>query len=451
MMKPRSAAAPTPPQRGDAGRDSGPMVASRLIAVLRTGRSYAIGNPVFTAQLEQLLDVLAPVLRDEAEARVTLVQDELLFNGQPVGSRMANVRHAEQLAHEMLVREITGVRFLDGLTLPELEMFMRYFVPSEVHSGAELVRACAAQGVCHALPLLAGQEAPETPDEDDGGTPEAYTHAVETCSTLLREARALLGRGLPRGVESHHYKRLLQPVVDAAFAGQPISAGLADLDEGGIGPWVHGVRVSVLVAGVAHRLGLHRRTVAELAAAALIEATHDAGLTRLSGEARAVARRSSLSRLAHRTSLDPVSLLAMRLPFEGEANAPVTLSAQVVRAACAYVTHASSRSAGATRWTPYEALGLVLADANAYHAAVKLALAQTLGVYPPGQIVEFDDGTVARVCAAWPGDPERPLVERMTGPAGARTTHTVRTVVIALPAQRRIARAVPFARGTQAA
>ncbi len=69
MMTPRSRPAATPADAGrDAGRDAGPMVASRLIAVLRTGRSYAIGNPVFTSQLDQLLEVLAPVLLETGEA-----------------------------------------------------------------------------------------------------------------------------------------------------------------------------------------------------------------------------------------------------------------------------------------------------------------------------------------------------------------------------------------------
>lgn len=454
MMTPRSRTAATPADAGrDAGRDAGPMVASRLIAVLRTGRSYAIGNPVFTAQLDQLLEVLAPVLLETGEARLTIVDDELCFNGTPISTRIANARHAEQLVHELLLREIKGVRFLDGLTLPELEMFMRFFVPSEIHRGTELERAVAAQGVSHVLPLIVLDE-PKPVIEENEETPAAFALGLESANRLMREARALTSRGLPRGVETHHYKRLVQPVVDAALAHQSISAGLAELDEGGIEAWVHGVRVCLLTVGVGHALGLDRATVAEIGASALLHAITTADLPR-AGEpaAMATARRTALARLTQRTSLDPATLVALQLPYEWDATA-ATRSAhgEIVAIADAYVKIASSREHGALRWTPYEALGLILGPmAERFHPAVRLALVQALGVFPPGQIVELDDGSVMRVCAADASDAERPYLERMTGPAGSRAAVHARGRVSATPAGRTIARAVPFARGSQAA
>ena len=90
-------------------------------------------------------------------------------------------------------------------------------------------------------------------------------------------------------------------------------------------------------------------------------------------------------------------------------------------------------------------------QAVTYHPAIRAALVGALGVYPPGQIVELDDGTVARVCAANPADPERPIIERMTGPSGSRTPVAGRGQIVALPAARRVARAVPFARGESSA
>jgi hypothetical protein len=96
---------------------------------------------------------------------------------------------------------------------------------------------------------------------------------------------------------------------------------------------------------------------------------------------------------------------------------------------------------------PHDALGMVLGPLGGrFHPALRAALVRAVGIHPPGQIVELDDGTVARVCAADPRDPHRPLLERMTGPAAERLERAARGQVAPLPDERRIARAMPFTR-----
>ncbi len=435
---------------GDDLREHGLQVATRLIAVVRMGRSYAIGNPVFTSQLEQLLEVLAPVLAECGEARIADVGGDLHLNDVAVPARPASVRFTEQLLQEFSVRGIAGLRFTPGLQLRELELFMGYFLPSEIYKASDLEQACVSQGFSHVAPLLWLPVIPEA-ELAPRVVPPAYQLGATTWAAAMRDARALLEDGLPPGVASHHYKRVVRPLVDAALAGDALTVGLADLDETGSGHWLHGLRIAVLAILVGRALGLERATLAELGAAALVHGTAGYDESAPDADTEPGPLAATLVPRAHVAPLDPVTLVVLRaaLPPTGKAGTGASPLADIVRLAEAWVTLAARRDGGVPRWTPSEALGGVLGPLGSlFHPALRLALVQSLGVHPPGQMVELDDGTVARVAAADPADAERPFLERMTGPAGARLDGEARGEVIALPESRSIARAVPFARPT---
>ncbi len=430
-------------------REHGLKIAMRLIAIVRMGRSYAIGNPVFTGQLEQLLEVLAPVLAAGGEARLYETDDELTLNGTVLPMRSANARFTEQLAQELRVRAIAGVRFTTGLQLGELEMFMRHFLPSEIYKGADLERACVAQDIRHVQPLLPGAAATTTgPVPASGETPPGYARALETWALVGHDARALLAAGPLRAVATHHYRRIVQPLVDGALAGDPVTAGLADLDVARQGDWQHGLRTALLAIATGRALGLGRTALADVGVAALLHGVH-APLHPAPGNPDR--RLRVLIGLAETAPLDPPVLAAMRVALDTHAEGAIagTCSA-LIGIADAYVSLASSRPGGAPRWTAQESLGLVLGPlAGRFPAALRAALVRALGLYPPGQVVELDDGSVARVCAAEPSEPARPIIELLAGPAGTRVADPGRGAVGALPAARHVRRAVPFARGEQ--
>ena len=426
-------------------REHGLQIALRLIAVLRMGRAYPIGHPAFTSQLEQLLETVAPVLSAGGEARLTHVDGELHLNETGLPTRAASARFMEQLVHELRVRAIAGVRFTNELELPELELFMRYFLPSEVYKGPDLERACLTQGIRHALPLLGAQlEAHESGPVPQA--PAAYQNALDACSRALHDAQWLMDSGVQRGVATHRYHRIVQPLVDAALAGDALSAGLADLDHADSARWAHGLRVCLLAVLVGRALGLQRAALAELAIAALIHGADEITVAD-DGDPVSVAllRRSRLA------PFDPPMLVALgaALPsrsLAGKIDATLP-GADILRIADAYVSLATHRVDGIPQCAPHHALGVVLGPlAGRFHPALRAALVQAIGVHPPGQIVELDDGSVARVCAADPRDPRRPLLERLTGPDAKGLEPAARGKVAPLPEERRIVRAVPFTR-----
>lgn len=426
-------------------REHGLQVALRLIAILRMGRAYPIGHPAFTSQLEQLLEAVAPVLRAGGEALLTHDDGELQLNGTGLPLRAASARFTEQLANELRVRAIAGVRFTPGLELPELELFMRYFLPSEVYKGPDLERACVTQGIRHALPTLWTQ-LEERESDVIAEAPATYQNALDALARATFDARWLMGSGLQRGVAMHRYHRIVQPLVDSALAGDALSAGLSDLDHADAAPWARGLRVCLLAVLVGRALGLHRAALAELGIAALVH-----GADEFSDGAGEDSVPVALLRRSRLAPFDPPMLVALRaaLPSRsvtGEIDATLP-GADILRIADAYVSLATRRAGGLPQYAPQHALGVVLGPlAGRFHPALRAALVQALGVHPPGQIVELDDGAVARVCAADPRDPRRPLLERMTGPAATGLESEVRGRVEALADDRRIVRAVPFTR-----
>lgn len=434
-----------PNERDEALRKHGLQIAMRLHATLRTGRSYSIGNQAFTRQLQQLLESLVPVLAEHGEAVVVSHDGDLQVNGVQLPLRSTSLRFLEQLAQEFQVREIAGVEFRAGLKLAELESFMRYFMPSELYKGAELLHACASQDFRHVRPLeLAGVEDPAGPADDAGSAriSDAYARA-------LRNARLLLADPEWRhGLELRHLKRVSQPLVDDALEDGPGAAALADVPPAG-SAWEHAVHVCAVAVAVGHQLGLDRAGLSELGVAALL---HDAGDEPGAGRAPSGPADDGhtidgVRRIARMTTLNATSFTAMRAAFEHHATGagpslphgwrPAPLS-QVVAIADAYVCLLEHCETGRPTLTPRDALARVLGPlAPSFHPGLRAALVRALGVYPPGQVVELDDGSVVRSLGGAPGDPARPVVEYRAGEGAEWKAGP-------LPPERTVRRALPL-------
>ena len=402
---------PGPNERDEALRAQGLQIATRLFATLRTGRSYSIGNQAFTRQLQHLLDSLLPVLAEHGEAHVVSHDGDLHVNGVRLPLRTASLKFLEQLAQEFQVREIAGVEFRAGLKLAELENFMRYFMPSELYKGAELLHACLTQDFRHVRPLeAAGAEefpepgAPGSPGADDGPArvSDAYARALRNPQMLLADPE------WRHPLKLRHQKPLSPPLVDEAIDGGPGAAALADVPPSS-NSWEHAVHVCAVAVTVGRQLGLDRAALSDLGVAALL---HDAGRNASDG----------VRRIALMTTLNASSFAAMRAAFElhaaasggelasGRRPAPVS---QVVAIADAYVCQLEHREAGRS---PYDALARVLGPlARSFHPGLRAALVRALGVYPPGQVVELDDGSVIRSLGGTSEDPARPVVEYRAG------------------------------------
>lgn len=247
---------------------------------------------------------------------------------------------------------------------------------------------------------------------DDRPCEDQFHDALRVYEDALHNARSLLTPArFERGIELRHVKRMVQPLVDAAAAREPATVGLAWVSQADEA-WAHGVHVCLVTVGMGHHLGLDRGALADLGVAALL---HDVGV----------------KTIACSTTLNRTSLCAMRVALEHHACGTVgypgfsvgqkpMAASRLVAVADAFVSLLSVQGERGERITPYEALGLVLGPVGVgFDDVLKAALVRTVGVYPPGQVVELDDHVLARAMMPSNEDPERPMIELLTTPEGA--------------------------------
>jgi hypothetical protein len=321
---------------------------------------------------------------------------------------------------------------------------MALFLPGELWKGADLVEACARAGLVHARvtpspsPVVAESLASAT-----FALPETLDAPRQAWASVLRGARELLrGDALDQGVELRHLRRLVQPLVEAVLSGERVAAALAHVQRGEPAA-EHAAHTALTALCVARRLGLARAELAELAVAALL---HDAGHAWAGGGDH---RREGARRVAWATTLAPMSLAVMRVVLEhhpDESGGPgvrATPLSQVVSIADAYVT-LLARDGEHEQWlSPSGALARILGPLRSlWHPALPVAFVRALGLFPPGQVVALDDGSLARSLVPDPHDPARPWIERVEDPRGLPVPAMLRTA-IPLPVHRRVARALP--------
>ncbi|HYM80360.1 MAG TPA: HD domain-containing phosphohydrolase [Candidatus Limnocylindria bacterium] len=465
-------------------RETGAQVLLRFSSMVRIGRSYDMSNQVFTRQLDYFREVLTPLLEEHGEAVLVALEDDLFLNGVRVPFKSNNLRFHKSVLEEFKRRRIAGFRALKGLRDEEISIFFRLFLQSDTYQGTELLTACLAQGADHLLPAIhASAEAPDDSSEYDwpawgagasesagagatdpstggaatagghggeegGGTPGVVGNAPrgaarKSYSAALQGARSLLTTtSLQAGTELRHAKRVVQPLVDGAFASEPVVVGLSSLTHHDEYTYAHAVNVCMVAVSMGHYLEMDRRALADLGVAALL---HDVGkdvvadqirhpLGQFTPEEQVAAERhpaEGARLIAGSTTLNQTTLRCMRVALEHHMAADgsgypalqgrwtASVLSRLVAVADCYVSLQTHRSARGATVTPYQALGMMLGSLKKqFDPAMLWALVQTVGFYPPGQMVELDDGSIALVVAPNAADLGRPHARIVVTAAG---------------------------------
>jgi HD-GYP domain-containing protein (c-di-GMP phosphodiesterase class II) len=489
---------------GSSARELGAPVLSRLSALIRIGRSYQTDNQVFEGQLAGFMSALQPVLEADSEAVLVEVEGDVFLNGTRIPVRGMNVRFHRHIMDEFRIRQIAGFRAVHGVTTEDMKAFFRYFMQPDVYTGSDLLAACIAEGLSRVLPAVHASttspdavfdfggifddasDAVENPDRsrpsdadagfsDDypgrgvvtqggAGAPEGAVR--KNFSAAIAGAKSLLTTtSLQSGMEMRHAKRVVQPLVDGAFADEPVVLGLSSLTHRDEFTYAHAVNVTMVAVTMGHFLEMDRRALADLGVAALL---HDVGKGPVGGkihnplesftpEETALAERhpvEGVKEMARSTTLNATTLRCMKVSLEHHigpdgvgfpalgADWRTSLLSRIVAVADCYVSLQMHRSVRGAFVTPFEALGMMLGPLkNRFHPAMLWALVQTVGFYPPGQMVELDDGMLALVLAPNVKDLARPHVRPIIA-AGKRLAPGEQPDLTPIPKERSIKRAL---------
>ena len=469
---------PAQPRKPDPGakslddrrRELGSELVTLLSAIIRIGRAYSVTNQVFRTQLGNIAEALRPILEQEGEAVFVALDADLYLNGVRVPVNASSFRFHQTVIESFRSREISGMRVESGVDLEELGKFFMLFLGAECPHGPELLKACLGAGLQRIQPAIHASTEPSYAGSDpsalwdsgeaasgsgadrahiDGatgagrGSSRSRGGARSAQGQALRHARSLLTTtALQSGIEMRHAKRVVQPLVDGAFSTEPVVLGLSTLREHDEYTYAHAVNVSAIAVTMGHFLELDRRALADLGVAALL---HDVGksvvgerifhpLEGFTDEERAAAESHPLEGaklLARSTALNPTTLRCMRVALEhhsvpGTPSYPnfspgwrTSLLSQIVAVADCYVSLQNRRADMIEDITPSQALGMILGPLRPrFEASLLWALVQSVGFYPPGQIVELDDGSIAIVLAPNPQDLARPQVRVIVAPDG---------------------------------
>ena len=452
-------------------RELGVRLLQRLNTMVRVGRAYKVGNTVFGHQVTGLLELVGKPLDESNELVLAMVDSDFYLNGYRLPIRPINVRFLNFALEEFARRKIAALRIERGLEAADIEKFFELFVQPDVYTGQSLLDACVAAGLKRMLPAI--HVSTDSADSDflaraphqrdivvDDGPPEekseptagdAWGRIPEPVSkgaaraprgavrksyraAVLGTRSLLAATSLHDHMEVSHAKRVVQPLVDGAFENEPVVVGLTTLGPHDEYTYAHAVNTTMVAVTMGHFMGLDRRALADIGVAALF---HDVGksavahlITRpfdeFTDDERAAAERHPVEGaklIARSTSLNSTTLRSMRVALEhhlqpGGAGYPAlpkewktSLLSRIVAVADCYVSLQTYRSRHGANVTPYQALGMMLGPMRSKFDPVMLwALVQSVGLYPPGQMVELSNGTIALVLGPNPADVERPNV-----------------------------------------
>ena len=420
-------------------RTLGGAVISRLHGVLRGMRLYDPSNRALRAQQQELLDAVRALQADEVS--LLGMGEYFYLNGVRLRPEDSQLPIFRTVLAEFEVRRLGGLRFSAGLSLDELESFLRVFHADRTGTAAVTLEEESARtgvrNVCAIRAREAGAPAPSENNEPDADidrhrTRLVFNRAVKgTRDVMLRTART----GRPALQQA---RRVVQPIVDRLLRSENSLVGLTALKRHDEYTYAHCVNVSILSIRMGQLLGLSRAELATIGVAGLM---HDTGKVMVPAEVLckpgqldpqewASIRRHPIEGLRIVSRLPGISELmldAMRVAFEHHMNVdhsgypgvsrPRDMGAfsRIVAVADCFDAVTSHRAYRKRPMTAHEALRLLLGrERGNFDRAVLWALVQTVGLYPAGTLLRTESGRLLLSVAPYSTDPGRPICRELT-------------------------------------
>jgi len=447
-------------------RELGTQLVIRIAAVMRISALYDPRNSVVLAQIEQLERVCRQVLEQAPEVVLVALEEDLYLNGVRIPSKASHYKFVRVLVDEFKKRRIAGMRVAPGFAQEELVRWFELLVKDESLGGTDLLERCEEAGSAGMLPVL--HVSTEAFDQR-GGTGAAASGAKaerQSQAMAVSGTRAMFQSAVQEGFELRHAKRVVQPIVDSSDSPMPVVMGLASLRQHDEYTYAHAVNVCTVAVTIGQQLGLDRKALADLGVAALF---HDVGKAAVADQVkhaidhftadewRSVRRHpiEGAKLIASTAELNATTLRCMRVALEHHLAAAdggypaslrgrsISMLSQIVAVADTMVSFQMHRSERGPLVTPYRALAMTLDELRGkVEDAMLWALVKSLGAYPPGQLVELDDGAIAIVVAPNSEDPVRPTVRVVCDPRGRLLAEDEIQVFKPLPEDRLILRAL---------
>jgi HD-GYP domain-containing protein (c-di-GMP phosphodiesterase class II) len=414
---------------------------------VRTARTYDVTNQAFQRQLTDCLAVLQKLLEAETDVALAASAGYFYLNGARIRASSSLLPVYHSLIQEFERRGLAGIRVTEGITAQELERFFQLLVAAEDPTVAEQVLGdLRAASIDHvetiALSDIGEDDAVRELDGGKDPRPERGRVTRVFWRAVLGTKKMLVRTQQSGRPDLRHAKRLVQPFVDQIMNHEFSVVGLTAIKDHDEYTYAHCVNVAILSVGLGHVLGLSRQSLADLGVAALL---HDMGKLTVPGDvlrkpAKLDADEWKLMRrhpiegvkmLFRLPGLSPLTIDSMRsclehhMNYDGSGYPRVFVAwnqaamSRIVAMADCFDAMTAHRAYHKRPFTPFEALHYLLGTAKAsFDPAVRWALVQTVGLYPPGTVMVTSSNTAVLSTAPNPNDLRRPTVRVLVQPDG---------------------------------
>ncbi|HJU41247.1 MAG TPA: HD-GYP domain-containing protein [Vicinamibacterales bacterium] len=408
----------------------------RLAAALRGAQLYSPAHPLVRKAFDALYESLNALLADQPSIAVGIIGNEIIIGDMPMS------KAAEALG-EMIKRlkslGIERIAFERGVTPEEVQTLAMTIAhperkPDQAAPGAEPADPLA---VFASLPhirvgRIQTEEKKEEKSHDIATVRKMYSEATNLASSVWEMAKT---EGIP---DPKAARALVDSLAQAVSANRTALIALTALKNYDNYTFTHMVNVSILTMSQARALGMDGQPLRELGLAALM---HDIGKVRTPTEVlnkpdkltdaefdimrmHVVDGAEILRRTPEMPAVAPVIAFEHHLRIDGTGypfgvkRTALNIGTQLCGIADVYDAMRSQRAY--QQAFPSDRILQVLKrnDGHQFDQNLVRRFTQLLGIYPPGNLVRLDDGSIGVVLAVHAPDPFKPRVKLVMTSSG---------------------------------
>jgi putative nucleotidyltransferase with HDIG domain len=408
----------------------------RLAAALRGAQLYSADHPLVRKAFDALSESLTSLLADQPSIAVGIIGNEIIIGDLPMSKAAESfgemIRRLKSLGIERIAIE-------RGVTPEELQTLAMTIAhperkPGEAAPGVEPADPTAAFNSLRHIRVgrIQTEEKSEEKAHDIATIRKLYSEATSLASSVWDMAKS---EGVP---DPKAARALVDSLAQAVSANRTALIALTALKNYDNYTFTHMVNVSILTMSQARALGLDGQPLRELGLAALM---HDIGKVRTPTEVlnkpdkltdaefeimrmHVVDGAEILRRTPEMPALAPVIAFEHHLRIDGTGypfgakRATLNIGTQLCGIADVYDAMRSQRTY--QQAFPSDRILEVLKrnDGHQFDQNLVRRFTQLLGIYPPGNLVRLDDGSIAVVLAVHAPDPFRPRVKLVMSNSG---------------------------------
>jgi len=400
----------------------------RFAAAIRGAQLYSPNHPLVTRALAALAESTSQLLADQASVAIGIIGQEIVVGEVPLP-------RAAETYGEMMRRlkrlGIERIAFDRGVTPEELATLTLTLSHPELAAGQTAPGAAppdALEALARLLHVRVGRikvdERIDTSAADVAAIRRLYVEASNVAEEVWESAKI---EGAP---DPRKARTLIEQLSQAVAQNRTALLALTALKEYDNYTFTHMVNVSILTMAQARALGIDGTLLREFGLAGLM---HDIGKVRtpaeilrkpdrLTEDEMSVMRRhvvdgaEILRRTPEIPSIAPVVAFEHHLRSDGTgypvgvSRAKLNLATMLCSIADVYDAMRSQRAYQGSLPTQRILEVMKRADGHQFDQHLVRRFTQLLGIYPPGNLVQLDDGAIAVVLQVHAPDPHRPRV-----------------------------------------